>query len=197
MIWDLLCFTHHDAPRMHKQPTCHLEGSWEHLGASYGLSGALYGLVGPPRPSCMGAFGPSGKSNQTTLSPLHDSNHTSFSFNLAWRHARSRLNKYIMYIKTEREREREIERSGGAVVYHVALPALERHGPHQQHVHVRDVLVDLLRPLQRRLRRLRGEGVFLRARGASLSARTRARYVIVSLCHYIITVILSFLKLFF
>ena len=45
-LWgDVLCFTHHEAPRMHKQHACHL-GSWEIFGASCGLSGALYGLVG-------------------------------------------------------------------------------------------------------------------------------------------------------
>ena len=26
--------THHEAPRIHKPHECHLEGSWEHLGAS-------------------------------------------------------------------------------------------------------------------------------------------------------------------
>ena len=42
-LWGgMLCFTHHEAPRMHKQPTCQLEGSC-------GLSGALYGLVGASR----------------------------------------------------------------------------------------------------------------------------------------------------
>ena len=44
---DLL--NHNEAPRMHKPHECHLEGSWEHLGASCGLSGALYGLVGASR----------------------------------------------------------------------------------------------------------------------------------------------------
>ena len=49
-LWGgVLCFAHHETPRMHKQPTCHLEGYWEHLGASCGLSGALYGLVGASR----------------------------------------------------------------------------------------------------------------------------------------------------
>ena len=37
--------THHEAPRIHKPHECHLEGSWEHLGASCGLPGAHLGVL--------------------------------------------------------------------------------------------------------------------------------------------------------
>ena len=72
--------THHEAQRIHKPHECHLDGSWEHLGASCGPSGNNLGVF----------WGPSqGLSNTFNLSR---SNHKSSSFNLAWRNARSRLN---------------------------------------------------------------------------------------------------------
>ena len=40
--------THHEAPRIHKPHECHLEGSWDHLGASCGPSGShLEAIWGP------------------------------------------------------------------------------------------------------------------------------------------------------
>ena len=38
--------THHEAPRIHKPHECHLEGFWEHLGASCGPSGSHLGQSG-------------------------------------------------------------------------------------------------------------------------------------------------------
>ena len=36
--------THHEAPRIHKSHECHLEGSWEHLGAPHiDHMGAIWG----------------------------------------------------------------------------------------------------------------------------------------------------------
>ena len=43
LVQDLL--THHEAPRIHKPHECHLEGSWEHLGASCGPSGSNLGIL--------------------------------------------------------------------------------------------------------------------------------------------------------
>ena len=37
--------THHEAPRIHKPYECHLEGSWEHLGASCWLPGSHLGVL--------------------------------------------------------------------------------------------------------------------------------------------------------
>ena len=45
VIWDVLCLTHHEAPRMHKPHECHLEGSREHLGASCGPPGSHLGVL--------------------------------------------------------------------------------------------------------------------------------------------------------
>ena len=45
VIWDVLCLTHHEAPRMHKPHECHLEGSREHFGASCGPPGSHLGVL--------------------------------------------------------------------------------------------------------------------------------------------------------
>ena len=62
---------HHEAPRIHKPHECHLEGSWEHFGASCGPSGSYLGAIWGPSGDHLGvlwgfpgaSWEPSGNSN--------------------------------------------------------------------------------------------------------------------------------------
>ena len=90
--------THQEVQRMHKPHECHLEGSWEHLGASCGPSGGHLGAIlwscGAPR-GLHGTFldlQKHIKEEQSNTFNLSRFNHKSPSFDLAWRNARSRLN---------------------------------------------------------------------------------------------------------
>ena len=72
--------THHEAPRIHKPHKCHLEGSWEHLGASCGPSGGHLGAILGSCGGLPGAFmGPFWifknilRKNNPTPSTSHDS----------------------------------------------------------------------------------------------------------------------------
>ena len=91
--------THHEAPRTHKPHECHLEGPWEHLGASCGPSGSHLGVLWGPSRGLHGTLLDLKKhmkaEQPNTTFNVSRFNHKSSSFSLAWRNARSRLNNMI------------------------------------------------------------------------------------------------------
>ena len=49
--------THHEAPRIHKLHECHLDGSWDHLGASCCPPGSHLGAIWGPSGGHLGHLG--------------------------------------------------------------------------------------------------------------------------------------------